>query len=160
MTNEELRKYVLEILSYLRSDFSGYEEAREKGVKSGAGPYLLTASSGIDFLGSLAVPEDKLTEYAKKGKGLERKSAAGSKWYIRTYLTKVKSTYLANGVDDLIYKSLRCGQVHEGIVKKGVLIGTRMGEPLHLKILTLKESDAEDSPLKCVFRAIPSTHSL
>ena len=80
----------------------------------------------IDFLGSLAIPKEELPEHAKQSKGLERKSTTGSKWYIRTYLGVVRSVYSSASVDDLIYKTLRCGQVHEGIVKRGVLIGTEM----------------------------------
>lgn len=147
MTNEELRKYVNQIIDYLKSDFTDYEKAREKGVKIGAGPYLLTASSGIDFLGSLAVPEAELNEKEKKAKGLELKSTKGSKWYIRTYLGKVDQKYMATKVGDLIYKYLRCGQVHEGMVKKGVMIGTEMPRSLHLEILKLKESDVADASL-------------
>jgi hypothetical protein len=140
MTNEDLRKYVRQVLSYLKSDFSMYEESRKKGISIGAGSYLLTASSGIDFLGSLAVPEEKLKAYEKGAKGLERKSATGSKWYIETYLQKINSRYGRKGVPNFVYIALRCGQVHEGIVKRGVLIGTKL-EDYHLSVLEIRESD-------------------
>lgn len=151
MKAEELCEYVGQIFTYLKSDLSAYEKARDSGVRIGAGPYLLTASSGIDFFGSLAVPNEELSDYARKCRGLKGKSAPGSKWYIRTYLGVVDPTYSVIKVDDMIYKTLRCGQVHEGIVKEGVLIGTEMSDELHLKILKLKESDAEGPPLKVVY---------
>lgn len=150
MTREELRKYVHQIIAYLKADFHSYEEAREKSVKIGAGPYLLTASSGIDFLGSLAIPKEELPEYAKQSKGLERKSTTGSKWYIRTYLGVVRSVYSSASVDDLIYKTLRCGQVHEGIVKRGVLIGTEMPNNYHLSILDVRESSDDDQTIRLI----------
>ena len=140
MTNDDLRKYIQQILSYLRSDIQAYEESRKAGATIGAGPYLLTASSGIDFLGSLAVPDVELNDYEIEGTGLKRKSTKGSKWYIKTYLTKVNSIYGNTSVPNFVYTALRCGQVHEGIVKRGVLIGTRH-PAYHLSILEISASD-------------------
>jgi len=151
MKKDELRKYVHQIISYLKSDFGSYEEARKKGIKIGAGPYLLTASSGIDFLGSLAIPAKELSTNAQRLKGLEGKSTAGSKWYIKTYLGPVRSVYTSPSVDDLIYKTLRCGQVHEGIVKRGVLIGTEMPDDYHLSILEVRESGGDDTSIELIY---------
>ena len=142
MNNEDLRKYTQQIISYLKSDFKAYEKARDVGVTIGAGPYLLTASAGIDFFGSLGVPVGELNDYEKQGTGLKRKSAKGSKWYIKNYLTKVNSKYGNIGVANFLYTALRCGQVHEGIVKRGVLIGTRH-QDYHLSILEIRVSDDE-----------------
>jgi len=142
MTNDDLRKYAQQIISYLKSDFNAYERAREAGVTIGAGPYLLTASSGIDFFGSLGVPDGELTDYEIQGTGLKRKSTKGSKWYIKNYLTRVNSQYGNTGVANFVYTALRCGQVHEGIVKRGVLIGTRH-QDYHLSILEIRVSDAD-----------------
>lgn len=150
MTNDDLRKYVQQILSYLKSDFDAYEEARKAGVTIGAGPYLLTASSGIDFLGSLAVPDGELKDYEIKGTGLKRKSTKGSKWYIKTYLTEVNPKYGNAGVPNSVYTALRCGQVHEGIVKRGVLIGTRHPD-YHLSILEIRESDTDTTTITAAY---------
>ena len=151
MEKDELHKYVQQIISYLKSDFLSYEEARKRDIKIGAGPYLLTASSGIDFLGSLAIPAQELSSNAQRLKGLEGKSTSGAKWYIKTYLGPVRSIYASPSVDDLIYKTLRCGQVHEGIVKRGVLIGTEMSEDYHLSILEVKESGGEGTSIELIY---------
>lgn len=150
MTNDDLRKYVQQILSYLKSDFDAYEDARSTGAAIGAGSYLLTASSGIDFLGSLAVPDEELKDYERQGKGLKMKNTAGSKWYIKNYLTEVNSKYGNADVPNFVYTALRCGQVHEGIVKRGVLIGTKHPE-YHLSILEIRKSDIDTTTLTAAY---------
>jgi hypothetical protein len=146
MTNDDLRKYAQQIISYLKSDFNAYEEARKAGVNIGAGPYLLTASSGIDFFGSLGVPDGELDAKERNGTGLKRKSTKGSKWYIKNYLTRVNSKYGNTGVANFLYTALRCGQVHEGIVNRGILIGTRHPD-YHLSILEIRKSDADTTTI-------------
>ena len=151
MTNDDLHKYVHQILSHLKSNLETYEKAKEQGVAIGANPYLLIASSGINFLGSLGVPDEKLKPNEKEGKGLERKSKKGSLWYIKNYLTKVKPEYGNRGIPLFVYSALRCGQVHEGIVKGGVLIETKYKNH-HLSILEIREPKIDETTkiLACI----------
>lgn len=139
ITKEELLKlYYDQIKHYLKSDIRGLMESDDSGGDVGCGPYLLSACSGIDFLGTLSLP------YSGSGSGLKGKSRKGFKNYITKFLSKVDRIYAYNKVDDFIYTIIRSGQVHEGIVKQGVLIGKKLGREYHLKILAFREEDSRN----------------
>ncbi|MFH1717616.1 MAG: hypothetical protein ABIF19_09720 [Planctomycetota bacterium] len=132
MTKGELLAHIEKVLAYLRSDVESYKVASEIG----AGPYLLTAFSGIDFFGSLGVPDSELNDRKKQGRGLLHKSRTGSLWYIREWMGQIREQYAKPALATCLYTDVRCGQVHEGIVKPGLLIGLRHKE-LHLRRLCL-----------------------
>ena len=127
MTKVELLAHIDQVLAYLRSDVGSYSGTV-------AGPYLLTAFSGIDFFGSLGVPESKRNDSKKQGRGLLNKSRKGSLWYIKKWMGQIREQYAKPALATCLYDDVRCGQVHEGIVKPGLLIGLNR-KKLHLKCL-------------------------
>ena len=132
INKREMLEHIEQVLVYLRSDLDSYRNAK----RIGAGPYLLTAFSGIDFLGSLGVPESELNARERGGSGLLLKSRAGSQWYIREWMGKIRKQYANPTLATRLYTDVRCGQVHEGIVKPGVLIGLRHKD-FHLQPVVL-----------------------
>jgi len=121
---EEIVQYFNKITSYLKSDISALNFCDDKGKDVGCGPFLLTTCSGIANLGEILFPdvtrdEPRFTNYIKK------------------YLGQVEAIYKRNNVDKFIYKHIRCGQVHEGIVKSGVLIGKKLDRTYHLVSLLI-----------------------
>jgi len=149
MTDEQLLDYVKHVLNYIKSDIDSYNSQGAIN-RIGAGPYILTTCSGIDLFGALAVPETELSEKAKETNDLKRKSAAGSKWYIKKYMGKVKNDYKNPDISKSLYHDLRCGQVHEGIVKAGLLIGLNH-EKYHLQLLSIRESSRSNDVIKVFF---------
>jgi hypothetical protein len=132
MNEIEMLAHIKQVFTYIRSDIDSYRAAE----KVGAGPYLLTAFSGIDFFGSLGVPESELTDREKEGRGLLRKSGTGSRWYIREWMGQIRGQYAEPALVNRLYTDVRCGQVHEGIVKPGLLIGLNHRD-FHLRPVAL-----------------------
>ena len=132
MIETEMLAHIEQVFAYLRSDVDSYRAAE----RIGAGPYLLTAFSGIDFFGSLGVPESELNDREKEGRGLLRKSGTGSRWYIREWMGQIRGEYAEPPLVNRLYTDVRCGQVHEGIVKPGLLIGLDHGD-FHLRPVVL-----------------------
>ena len=132
-----LNLYVDKIIHYLTSDIKGYFKAEDNGIDIGCVPYLLSASSGIDFLGSLSIPFSQLGPNVQPG--LNGKSTKGSPYFIKEFMGQVDTVYCANGIPEFIYKVVRCGQVHEAIVKVGVLTGKKYGRDYHLKQLSISQ---------------------
>lgn len=122
-----LERYYKDIRHYLEGDINALKECDNTGNDTGCGPYLLTTCSGIDFLGSLSLPD--------AGGGLKRKSGRGFKHYVTTFLRQVNPLYKDTEVADFIYQFARNGQVHEAIVKPRIMIGKN--ETYHLKILSI-----------------------
>lgn len=130
---EEAIRYFNKITSYLKSDINALKSSDDKGIDVGCGPYLLTTCSGIANLGELFFPdatkdETRFTNYVKK------------------YLGQVDSVYRKNNVDRFIYKHIRCGQVHEAIVKSRVLIGKKFDH-----LITLLIDDCEGGFIKIIY---------
>jgi hypothetical protein len=119
MNETEMLADIEQVFAYIRSDIDSYRAAE----RIGAGPYLLTAFSGIDYFGSLGVPDSELNDREKEGRGLLRKSGTGSRWYIREWMGQIRGRYAEPALVNCLYTDVRCGQVHEGIVKPGLLIG-------------------------------------
>ena len=135
---KEVRSYYEKITGYLKKDLSALMLSDDKGYDVGCGPYILTTCSGIDNLGEIFAPRTF------------RRNAAWFKFFIREYLGKVQQVYQNNKVDTFIYKVIRCGQIHEAIVKPGVLIGKQHKE-YHLKILKIAKEWGSLTPIKLVF---------
>ncbi len=129
---QKLVAHIEQVFTYLRSDVNNYRAAE----RIGAGSYLFTAFSGIDFFGSLGVPESELNDREKEGRGLLRKSAKGSRWYIREWMGQIRGQYAELALVNRLYTDVRCGLVHEGIVKPGLLIGLDHGD-FHLQHVVL-----------------------
>jgi len=125
----------MQIKHYLKSDINSLQKSDDNGYDVGCGPYLLTTCSGIDFLGSLSCPSSK--------HGLEGKSHDGYKYYVPKILGMVDLKYKADNVATWIYKFVRCGQVHEAMVKFKVIIGKKWGREYHLKLLSIPEKTDE-----------------
>lgn len=128
---EEAIQYFNKITSYLKSDINVFNSS-----DIGCGPYLLTTCSGIANLGEIFFPdatkdETRFTNYVEK------------------YLSQVEPIYKRNNVDKFIYKHIRCGQVHEGIVKPGVLIGKKLDRVYHL--VTLLIDDCKGNVVKIIY---------
>lgn len=120
-----MRAYFRKITDYLSGDIKALQKADDTGNDVGCGPYLLTTCSGIDNLGELFFPE------------LKAQSGAPFMAYVRNYLGGIDPIYKKNNVDKFIYVHIRCGQVHEAIVKSQVLIGKKKGRECHLKRLLI-----------------------
>jgi hypothetical protein len=144
------RKYLDQIIFYLCSDIKSYLESEEKNVSVGCGPFLLTAASGVDFLGSTCVPATELSGKVKSG--LEDKSKAGFIYYLDTFMREVNDSYSATGMGEYLYKVVRCGQVHEAMVKHGVMMGKKGGRDYHLKMLAISRGTSSSSPpVRCFY---------
>lgn len=133
--------YLHQVLGYLRADLGGYFRAKAARIHVGCGPFLLTTCSGIDFLGSVSVPDSLLDPKVQKCKTLDGKSKAGFCYYTKKFLGQVDGQYAADKMPEYLYKVLRCGQVHEAIVKRGVILGDKAGRKYHLKNLPLMPPD-------------------
>lgn len=70
-------------------------------------PYILLVSAGIDFLGSLA-------------KGFNSASSDRSRYFIKEWMGKINDLYNDERMNEIIYKSARCGSSHQAIYKKEI----------------------------------------
>ena len=127
MTGDQLKMYYERLKNYFKSDIQALIHADDHKEDVGCGPYLLVTCSAIDFLGNL--------HYDKQV--LDKNIGDGFKHYVSNFLMKVNTIYGLTGVSDLIYKIIRCGQVHEAIVKPGIYIGKRNKRDEHLKYLSI-----------------------
>lgn len=135
-----LESYYKQLRHYLVSDITSLKKSDDSGNDTGCGPYLLTTSSGIDFLGNLSCAGKKLKDNPSKG----------FKHYVTEFLGKVNPKYKAEKAPEFIYKIIRCGQVHEAIVKHQVIIGKkREHKKYHLRILSIRNpTDKTGKPVE------------
>lgn len=124
------------ITDYLKGDINALKRSDDLGNDVGCGPYLLTASSGIADLGEIFFPD-------------ANKDGTRFTSYIKKYLVQVDPVYNRNNADIFIYKHIRCGQVHEAIVKSQVIIGKGKGRDYHLKRLLI--DTVSGNSIKAIF---------
>lgn len=138
-----LESYYKKVRHYLVSDITSLKKSDDSGNDTGCGPYLLATSSGIDFLGNLSCP----------GKKLKDNPSRGFKHYVIEFLGKINPKYKAEKVADFIYKIIRCGQVHEAIVKHQVIIGKKPEhKKYHLRILSIRNpTDQTGKPVEIIY---------
>lgn len=74
-------------------------------------PYILLVFAGIDFLGSL-----------EKGIGQKRRnSGSRSKHFINKWMGRINSEYKIKEIQEILYRSARCGVTHSAIVYKEIV---------------------------------------
>jgi hypothetical protein len=141
MTGDQLKTYYERLKRYFKSDIQALIHADDHKENVGCGPYLLVTCSAIDFLGNL--------HHAKRN--LDENVSEGFKHYVTIFLTKVNRVYGLPDVPKLIYKIIRCGQVHEAIVKPGVYIGKRNNKDAHLKFLSISPERSKEIVPKWIY---------
>lgn len=127
MTGDQLKTYYERLKKYFKSDIQALIHADDHKENVGCGPYLLVTCSAVDFLGNLHHDKSEI----------KNQSSEGFKHYILKFLSKINPVYGLPDVPELIYNIIRCGQVHEAIVKPGVYIGKRNKKDEHLKYLSI-----------------------
>ena len=77
-------------------------------------PYVLLVSTGIDFLGGL-------TEGFR-----DNNSQLRSRRFTEVWMGRINSLYSNQYISEVIYKSVRCGSVHQAMYKKGIESSSRL----------------------------------